>query len=315
MNCRPLTVVLSQAHDRNPAKKALEEALVAALRSEIGLEVAILPHLTHLSPEHAGHRWLQALEGNLVVLSWLYPRAAFWVLYSLGVKGHLGTSAESASEVPDAPDRLIHCLDLRDSPHYEPFVDQVKRMAVAQSQQSPGRVQPSLPQGRGEPGRPSALPVLTPAQLLESTARRWFPVIDYCRCTHCMECLDFCLFGVYGVDRFDRIVVETPDSCKKGCPACSRVCPEHAIMFPDHKTPAIAGAANVSLGDRKIDLTQLFGGADLRELAAEERNRELSKDGRQAVGKEGTTRRQAHREQPPKDELDRLMDDFDALDI
>ena len=25
----------------------------------------------------------------------------------------------------------------------------------------------------------------------------WFPVIDYDRCTNCMQCLSFCLFGVY----------------------------------------------------------------------------------------------------------------------
>ena len=27
----------------------------------------------------------------------------------------------------------------------------------------------------------------------------WFPVIDYDRCTNCMQCLSFCLFDVYGV--------------------------------------------------------------------------------------------------------------------
>jgi MinD superfamily P-loop ATPase len=48
-----------------------------------------------------------------------------------------------------------------------------------------------------------------------------------------MECIDFCLFGVYGVDRGETILVEQPDNCRKGCPACSRVCPENAIM----KTP------------------------------------------------------------------------------
>src|SRR5262249_47426417 len=75
-------------------------------------------------------------------------------------------------------------------------------------------------------------------QLLKPPERRWYPVIDYSRCTNCMECLDFCLFGVYGVDALDRLVVENQDNCKRGCPACSRVCPEHAIMFPDYKTPA-----------------------------------------------------------------------------
>src|SRR5207302_575815 len=38
----------------------------------------------------------------------------------------------------------------------------------------------------------------------EATRRRWYPVIDYSRCTNCMECIDFCLFGVYGVDAGER---------------------------------------------------------------------------------------------------------------
>ena len=87
-------------------------------------------------------------------------------------------------------------------------------------------------------------------------------MIDYSRCTNCMECLDFCLFGVYGVDKLDRILVENQDNCKKGCPACSRVCPEQAIMFPDYKTPAIAGAPVGQVSGLKIDLTKLFGGGD-----------------------------------------------------
>src|SRR5262249_44967898 len=104
------------------------------------------------------------------------------------------------------------------------------------------------------------LPRFMPEQLLAAPERRWYPVIDYSRCTNCMEGIDFCLFGVYGVDSLDRILVENQDSCKKGCPACSRVCPEQAIMFPDYKTPAIAGAPVGAIGALKIDLTRLFGG-------------------------------------------------------
>ena len=63
----------------------------------------------------------------------------------------------------------------------------------------------------------------------------WFPVIDYDRCTNCMQCLSFCLFGVYGVDEQQRIQVQNNDHCKTNCPACSRVCPEAAIMFPKYK--------------------------------------------------------------------------------
>jgi len=37
--------------------------------------------------------------------------------------------------------------------------------------------------------------------------------------------------------------VGIPDNCKTGCPACSRICPAGAIMFPIYaKDAAIAGA-------------------------------------------------------------------------
>src|SRR5437667_9722869 len=102
-----------------------------------------------------------------------------------------------------------------------------------------------------------------------------------------MECIDFCLFGVYGVDKVETILVEQPDNCRKGCPACSRVCPENAIIFPQHKTPAIAGASVVVEG-LKIDLSKLFGapegGENAFEVAARERDEQLLLAGRNAVG-------------------------------
>lgn len=92
----------------------------------------------------------------------------------------------------------------------------------------------------------------------------WFPVIDYDRCTNCMQCLSFCLFGVYGVDAEQRIQVQNNDNCKTNCPACSRVCPEAAIMFPKYKSGPINGDA-VSSGDlerekMKVDISSLLGG-------------------------------------------------------
>jgi hypothetical protein len=133
-----------------------------------------------------------------------------------------------------------------------------------------------------------------------------------------MECIDFCLFGVYGVDAHERLTVENQDNCKKGCPACSRVCPEQAIMFPDYKTPAIAGAPIGAIGNLKIDLTRLFGGAEKDALsqAVEERDRELVADGRHAVGATvGMPKRQNNKEVKPKDDLDNLIDALDALEL
>ena len=127
-----------------------------------------------------------------------------------------------------------------------------------------------------------------------------------------MECIDFCLFGVYGVDASDTILVEQPDNCRKGCPACSRVCPENAIVFPQHKSPAIAGALGEAVGTLKIDLSKLFGAPDAVEVAARERDEQLVLAGRDAVG---IPRRQEGNTEQPKDDLDDLIDALDDLDV
>lgn len=92
----------------------------------------------------------------------------------------------------------------------------------------------------------------------------WFPVIDYDRCTNCMQCLSFCLFGVYGADTHGHIQVQNQDNCKTNCPACSRVCPEAAIMFPKYKAGPINGDVvkdeDLSREKMKVDISALLGG-------------------------------------------------------
>lgn len=326
-----LTVVLSQAQGKNPAKRALEESIAAALLLESGLDVSIVPYLYDLHPDHTGRLFLESVPGDMVVLGWMYPRAAFWLLDRDGVKGHFGESQikpanaddddDEAPEPPkgigalDVPDRHIYCLDLRDSNDHEVFVQEVRRIALEcrERREAKAREQ-QTPAVMVELGQ--AAPRFAPEQLLAQPQRRWYPVIDYSRCTNCLECLDFCLFGVYGVDKLDRIFVEHQDSCKRGCPACSRVCPEQAIIFPDYKTPAIAGAPVGNIAALKIDLSKLFGGGDAINIAANERDRELVKDGREAVGLTvGIPKRQADKPRQPKDELDNLMDALDSLEI
>lgn len=340
-----LTVVLSQAQGKHPAKRALEEALVAALIMEPGLDVSVVPYLYDLGPDHTGRLFLESVHGDMVVLSWLFPRAAFWVLDRDGIKGHWGETQlkpsrdedeeeeSGADEAPppkgigavDVKDRTIYCLDLRDFNSHLPYLEEIRRLAAECRQRHearhPSPTAPALVQ-LGLSVRPEAArqPAAFPAeQLLQQPSRRWYPVIDYSRCTNCMECLDFCLFGVYGVDGFDRILVESQDNCKKGCPACSRVCPEQAIIFPDYKTPAIAGAPVGAISGLKIDLTKLFGGdsgTDALSQAVAERDRELVSDGREAVGMAvGIPKRQAGKPTEPKDELDNLMDALDSLDL
>jgi NAD-dependent dihydropyrimidine dehydrogenase PreA subunit len=349
MSRHRLTVVLSQAPGKHPAKRALEENIAAALIMEPGLDVSIVPNLYDLGPDHTGRLYLEGVTGDLLVLTWHFPRAAYWLLDRIGVKGHLGETqlkppadddddetaeAEAESKGIGAggtiPDRHIYCLDLRDFNSADPYLAEIRRIAnecrerVDQLEATRANgaapllqlgIPATPPQANGHAPLTQAF---TPEQLLASPNRRWYPVIDYSRCTNCLECLDFCLFGVYGVDSMDRILVENQDSCKKGCPACSRVCPEQAIMFPEYKTPAIAGAPIGAISGLKIDLTKLFGGEvkDAMSQAVEERDRELVADGRAAVGMTvGIPKRQADKTAGPKDDLDRLMDDLDALNL
>ena len=68
----------------------------------------------------------------------------------------------------------------------------------------------------------------------------------------------------------------------------------------------------------KIDLSRLFGGeaTDALATAVQERDRELVNDGRDAVGMAvGIPKRQGDKPQGPKDDLDKLMDSLDALEI
>lgn len=91
----------------------------------------------------------------------------------------------------------------------------------------------------------SAEPTPGGVLLLEQApyAPRWYPVVDKERCNDCGQCLQFCLFGVYTRDEAGRVLATNPDACKTGCPACSRICPQGAIMFPLYaQDPAIAGA-------------------------------------------------------------------------
>ena len=125
---------------------------------------------------------------------------------------------------------------------------------------------------RGEPAVPHdrpAFPAKQPGEWIP-----WFPVLDYDRCKNCRQCLQFCLFGVYTEDEAGKVRVTSPERCKTGCPACARLCPHVAIIFPKYEGGAISGddalpaaaAADGRLGDPQtpIDFSSLAG-LDLRE--------------------------------------------------
>ncbi len=92
----------------------------------------------------------------------------------------------------------------------------------------------------------------------------WYPVLDYSRCTSCGQCADFCLFGVYR--KHDGIVeVVNPSACKNNCPACARICPQVAIVFPKYlHGGAISGTDSIdeiTEQNRQLeDMDQILGG-------------------------------------------------------
>src|SRR5207237_1630424 len=113
---------------------------------EPDLEVSVVPNLYDLGPDHTGRLFLGAVRGDAVVLSGVFPRAAFWLRDRDGIKGKMGEvklkppadedeeepAEETPTERPPAigaagaiPDRHIYCLDLRDFNKAEPYVQEV----------------------------------------------------------------------------------------------------------------------------------------------------------------------------------------------
>lgn len=357
-----LTVVISAGQSRNPEKRQLEEAIAEAAGAMPGVNVLRVPHLYDLPKDSQTYQALKAIDGNLIVLCWLFDRATHWILDRNGVRGQVGevylhevsdedevepTEQESAEDrVIDSqprPSRSVYCIDFRASSKPEDYREEILRIQAIHTRNPLAELQqrfenPTNDTYVGAPAQvlndmASTSPVGNSATLFgassvvsidEHPGRRWYPVIDFSRCTNCMECIDFCLFGVYGVDTLETIVVEQADNCRKGCPACSRVCPQNAIIFPQHKTPAIAGAP-VDASGMKIDLSKLFGAPETDEdaavVAARERDEQLILAGRAAVGtaesSTGISERLAEtsKAENKSDELDSLIDQLDSLDL
>jgi len=298
------TVILSRSRTATAAEADLEGQLNSRLGLRADVDVVEIPHLYDLPPDGSGAELLRSIDGDMIVAAWLYPRSSYWILRANEIKGRFldgsGQSEEKPSAEPaagkqtDGPGRTIWCFDLRAHDEPEPFLEAI------------GRIAPLA--GGDSPARASGPQVKTVA---ETAKRRWYPIIDFDRCTHCLECLNFCLFGVFGVGASNEIIIEEPDACRDGCPACSRICPQGAIMFPQHGDPAIAGDANASLESLKLDLSQLFAGVNPAEMAATERDRALAEQRGQESG-DSTARDASPRR---KDDLDELVDELDDLEL
>lgn len=110
----------------------------------------------------------------------------------------------------------------------------------------------------------------------------WYPVIDAARCTRCGQCTRFCLFGVYESAPDGLPVVVRPEKCKNKCPACARICPGTAIIFPRYDESPFNGDEvlddDARLAAQREDVRRILGDdplAALRARQARARSRRL----------------------------------------
>ncbi|MBN1910310.1 MAG: ferredoxin family protein [Pirellulales bacterium] len=292
------TIMLARSRVEAPVRRELESRLTDALAARGGGRLVITAPLYDLDSEGPSVARLRAAGNDLIVLAWMAPRAIFGTLAQHGVEGQLGPitpedNQEGTGTKEASTERMIWCFDLGQSAEEDEWLQ---------------RLEPMLGQ-RAEPAAPGQVEVLD-----EETHPRWYPVVDTARCIGCLECFNFCLFGVYGLGEDDRLQVEQPNACRPGCPACARVCPAGAILFPEHADPVISGHSEARPDPMQLDLlpfpsrpASIGQGDAQRDTALAERNACSEKS---TEPKKSTTPPQS-----PSDDLDDLVDQVDDLDL
>ncbi len=275
------SIVLSRAARPDEVTVRYEQALLDMLQLYTHRPILIIPHLYHLRPDHPAVARLRQIDAPIVLLSWLYPRAARWTLAALmgQTPTHLAALNLSRFAEPASCAALAETLLMTEGEAPLDLQDMVEHCMGDDCMQI----------------FDGSVPVVE----LES---RWYPVIDRDRCVNCRQCVDFCLFGVYSADGDGSVQVENPDSCKNGCPACSRICPQSAIIFPHYESDAnIAGAMPQQAAPTAGDPASAGNGYGQAPAGA---------NGGAMHGAAGNGGPMA----APADDLDSLMDQLDELD-
>ena len=176
----------------------------------------------------------QLAQYDRILILACYPRAIQWLFEQAGTKLDMGR---------------VSIINMRTAAVDE-VVDALRQFAAGRFS---GDTAPELQNDAADGGSSAAAPA--EKNPLRSTLEQkgewipWFPVIDYDKCTHCKQCLSFCPFGVYSLDDEDKVRVTSPRNCKNNCPACARICPQLAIIFPKVIDRPINGD-EVKPGDR-----------------------------------------------------------------
>lgn len=189
-----------------------------------GAEFCVVDDLCRMAAQRDGRLEQFAKSGSITIAA-CFPRAVKWLFHAAGVA---------------LPEEDVNILNMR-TRGPESIVEELIDPAKPLGQPS-GLTQPEK-QGDWIP---------------------WFPVIDYERCVDCKQCLNFCLFGVYSLEDDGRVHVTRPANCKTRCPACARVCPHAAIIFPKYEKSPINGdeVNEDDLGEEaiKANLSEVLGG-------------------------------------------------------
>lgn len=166
-----------------------------------GYTVSIVPDLCRQAQESSQEEMQEIASGRVLACHWRAVRSLF---DRLGLETRSIEDLRTCS-VEEVLARLGLCYsETKDATQKDVFLDQIASFPV------------------------------------ENGTDAWYPVLDKTRCKECGKCHDFCLFGVYTIENKQVRVVQ-PENCKNNCPACARMCPDQAIIFPKYEKSPING--------------------------------------------------------------------------
>jgi len=206
---RPCLVFCNCAHYAIIPQASREQILTGLSRA--GVRVEAVDDLCGLVASHDPRLPTWAQAPSLIVVA-CFPRAVRWLFHAAGVS---------------LPPERVRFFNMRTQTPEEILRELMKddRLLTIEDRSAPSA--PSNHQSS--------------IANHQSTWVPWFPVIDYDRCKNCKQCLNFCLFGVYQLSPEGKVEVRNPAGCKTNCPACARMCPQKAIIFPKYADAPING--------------------------------------------------------------------------
>lgn len=230
-----MRIVYFRAIPEEEAESRADADFIASL-SALFPRVVVMDSLYDLPEGDPRGLSLTETSEDLLLLGRFAPRALIWTTVRRGALNGR---------------RRLYALDVRRFTPATLAAAATEKAAVEGQAGAPAKTSGDAKENIPPFAPPEASVVASPTP----PVRRWYPVVDYDRCTTCMSCLDYCLFGVYGADTQGRLRVTQPDMCRPNCPACARVCPRGAIIFPRCREDArIAGeetSGAVEIGDAR----------------------------------------------------------------